>query len=272
MNKNRTIKVMGIVNLTDDSYFCDSRCSGVQAAVARVEALVAEGADIIDIGACSTRPGSLPVGADEEWRRLEPVLLALKERFPDLRISIDTYWASIVEKAYSLIGDFIVNDISAGEDDPMMLPTVGRLGLQYVAMHKRGTPEHMQENTEYDNLLDDIIKYFETFGKKAKKHGICNWILDPGFGFSKTIDQNYNLLSYLSAFKQVVLPGGAPVSVLVGVSRKSMIYKAFDITPEQALPATQVLHLYALQNGADILRVHDVAEAKRTIELFKKLK
>ena len=272
MNKNRTIEVMGIVNLTDDSYFCDSRCSGVQAAVARVEALVAEGADIIDIGACSTRPGSLPVGADEEWRRLEPVLLALKERFPDLRISIDTYWASVVEKAYSLIGDFIVNDISAGEDDPMMLPTVGRLGLQYVAMHKRGTPEHMQENTEYDNLLDDIIKYFESFGKKAEKHGICNWILDPGFGFSKTIDHNYNLLSHLSAFKQVVLPGGAPVPVLVGVSRKSMIYKAFDITPEQALPATQVLHLYALQNGADILRVHDVAEAKRTIELYKKLK
>ena len=272
MNKNRTIKVMGIVNLTDDSYFSDSRCADVKAALERIEAMLEEGADIIDIGACSTRPGSLPVGADEEWRRLEPVLGAVKERFPEIVVSIDTYWASVVEKAYALMGDFIVNDISAGEDDPQMLPTVGRLGLQYIAMHKRGTPEHMQNNTDYDNLLEEILEYFKIFGKKAEKHGICNWILDPGFGFSKTIEQNYNLLKSLADFRQVLLPDGNTVPVLVGVSRKSMIYKRFGITPEESLPATQVLHFHALQNGADILRVHDVAEAKRTIELYQMLK
>ena len=271
MNKNRNIQVMGIVNLTDDSYFSESRCSDVQTAIERVEFLISEGADIIDIGACSTRPGSLPVGEDEEWRRLEPVLYIIKEKYPDIRLSIDTYWASVVEKAYALIGDFIVNDISAGEDDPQMLPTVGRLGLQYVAMHKRGAPEIMQQNTDYNNLLVDVLEYFKIFSQKAQKCGIYNWILDPGFGFSKTIEQNYNLLSQLSVFKQVSKADGAPVPLLVGVSRKSMIYKHFHILPEQSLPATQVLHFYALQNGADILRVHDVAEAKRTIELYKML-
>ncbi len=269
MNKDRDIQVMGIVNLTDDSYYSESRCADVQAAMARIDVLVAEGADIIDIGACSTRPGSLPVGADEEWSRLKPVLVAVKAKYPDLSISIDTYWASVVEKAYDLIGPFIVNDISAGEDDPDMLPVVGRLGLQYVAMHKRGTPEVMQYNVDYDNLIADIIGYFQTFSEKAEKYAICNWILDPGFGFSKTIEQNYNLLRDLSEFKQVVLPDGRQVPILVGVSRKSMIYKYLGISPEEALPSTQVLHLYALQNGADILRVHDVAEAKRTILLYK---
>lgn len=271
MNKDRNIQVMGIVNLTDDSYYSESRCADVQAAMARIDVLVAEGTDIIDIGACSTRPGSLPVGADEEWRRLEPVLKAVKGKYPEIKISVDTYWASVVERTYNLIGPFIVNDISAGEDDHEMLPAVGRLGLQYIAMHKRGTPEVMQYNVDYDNLIADIIGYFQTFSKKAERYGICNWILDPGFGFSKTIEQNYNLLRELSEFKQVVLPDGRPVPILVGVSRKSMIYKYLGISPEEALPSTQVLHLYALQNCADILRVHDVADAKRTILLYKML-
>ena len=271
MNKNRTIEVMGIVNLTDDSYYGDSRCADVQAAMARIAQLVAEGADIIDIGACSTRPGSLPVGADEEWRRLEPVLMAVKEEFPDVRMSIDTYWASVVERAYALIGSFIVNDISAGEDDPEMLPTVGRLGLPYIAMHKRGTPENMQENVSYNDLIGDILNYFKIFSEKASRVGICNWILDPGFGFSKTVEQNYNLLQSILQFKQSLQVDGSPVRILVGISRKSMIYRRFAITPEESLPATQVLHFYALQNGADLLRVHDVAEAKRTIELYRTL-
>ena len=141
MDRNRKISIMGIVNLTDDSYFADSRCADVQAAMDRIATLVDEGADIIDIGACSTRPGSLPVGAEEEWRRLEPVLKAFRENFQNVTLSIDTYWASVVEKAFALVGPFIVNDISAGEADPGMLPTVGRLGLKYVAMHMRGTPE-----------------------------------------------------------------------------------------------------------------------------------
>ena len=253
---------MGIVNLTDDSYFSESRCADVQAALSRIEELLGEGADIIDIGACSTRPGSVPVGADEEWRRLEPVLKAVKERFPGLVISIDTYWASVVEKAYALIGPFIVNDISAGEDDPRMLPTVGRLGLQYIAMHKRGTPENMQSNTNYADVVGEIVEYFGRFAEKAAANGITDWVADPGFGFAKTIEQNYEILRNLSRLNG---------KILVGVSRKSMIYKYLGITPEEALPATQVLHLAALQNGADILRVHDVAEAVRTVRLYRLL-
>lgn len=259
---NRTIQIMGIVNLTDDSYFSESRCADVQAALSRIEELLGEGADIIDIGACSTRPGSVPVGADEEWRRLEPVLKAVKERFPGLVISIDTYWASVVEKAYALIGPFIVNDISAGEDDPRMLPTVGRLGLQYIAMHKRGTPENMQSNTNYADVVGEIVEYFGRFAEKAAANGITDWVADPGFGFAKTIEQNYEILRNLSRLNG---------KILVGVSRKSMIYKYLGITPEEALPATQVLHLAALQNGADILRVHDVAEAVRTVRLYRLL-
>ena len=271
MDKNRIIKVMGIVNLTDDSYFAQSRCADVTAAVARIENMLQQGADIIDLGACSSRPGSKPVGADEEWRRLEPVLRAVKANFPDIPVSIDTCWASVVGKVYETIGPFIVNDISAGEDDPQMLPVVGRLGLQYIAMHKRGVPEVMQNHAIYDNLLEDILGYFKIFNKKAEKHGIHNWILDPGFGFSKTVEQNYNLLKGISQFKQIQKLDHTSVPVLIGLSRKSMIYKRFDISPEEALPATQVLHFYALQNGADILRVHDVDEAKRTIELYKML-
>jgi dihydropteroate synthase len=262
MNKDRNIQIMGIVNLTDDSYFSGSRCVSVQAALERIGTLVSEGADIIDIGACSTRPGSLPVGADEEWRRLEPVLTAVKDNFPDVMISIDTYWASVVERAYGLIGPFIVNDISAGEDDPQMLATVGRLGLQYIAMHKKGTPENMQSNTDYDDLVGEVIEYFDRFAERAASYGITDWVLDPGFGFSKTLEQNYEILRNLSRFNH---------KVLVGVSRKSMIYKYFGISPEESLPATQVLHLVALQNGADILRVHDVAEAVRTVELYRLL-
>jgi dihydropteroate synthase len=139
-------------------------------------------------------------------------------------------------------------------------------------MHKRGTPDVMQENVDYNNLLADILEYFKIFSLKAQKYGIYNWILDPGFGFSKTIEQNYNLLQKLPAFKQIVKADGMPVPVLIGVSRKSMIYKYFGISPEQSLPATQVLHFYALQNGADVLRVHDVVEARRTVELYKMLK
>ena len=159
MSKNRTIQIMGIVNLTDDSYFADSRCVDVTAAIDRIKTLVDEGADIIDLGACSTRPGSNAVGADEEWRRLEPVLKAIRQELSETKISIDTYWASVVEKAYELIGPFIVNDISAGEDDPEMLPTVGRFGLQYVAMHKRGNPQTMAELTQYQDVVSDVLEY-----------------------------------------------------------------------------------------------------------------
>ncbi len=258
---------MGIVNLTDDSYFADSRCPSVPEALALAARHVREGADILDIGACSSRPGSVPVGPDEEWRRLKPALKAVRHEFPSVRISVDTCLASVVENVYDLIGDFIVNDISAGEDDSEMLPTVGRLGLTYIAMHKRGTPQTMQSMTDYEDVTEEVVRYFKEFAAKAEANGIEDWIIDPGFGFAKTLDQNYELLRNLGRLHAV--PGNR--KILVGVSRKSMIYKALGITPGESLPATQTVHLAALQNGADILRVHDVAEAVRTLLLYEKL-
>lgn len=265
MSENRQIDIMGIVNLTDDSYFPDSRCATASESIERILHLCKEGATIIDIGACSTRPGSDPIGVQEEWRRLEPVLTVIKRDFPHLHISVDTYWSEIVRRAYDLIGSFMVNDISAGEDDSLMLQTVGNLGLEYVAMHKRGTPKTMTGLTDYEDVTREVLNYFEDFSLKASDYGIKGWILDPGFGFAKTIDQNYELLRHLDKFKV------SGRKILVGVSRKSMIYRKFDISPEESLPATQVLHLKALQNGADILRVHDVAEAVRTVSLYQML-
>ena len=254
---------MAIVNLTDDSYFAESRCLDVEAALGRISVLLDEGADIIDVGACSTRPGSMPVGEEEEWRRLEPVLKSVRERWPDIQLSIDTYWSSVVRKAYALVGDFIVNDISAGTIDPQMLPTVGDLGLTYVAMHIKGTPETMQAMADYQDVTAELVSYFSEFAMKSEIFGVKSWVLDPGFGFAKTIAQNYELIRNLAEFNRFGRP------VLVGVSRKSMIYKRFNITPEESLPATQVLHMQALINGASILRVHDVAEARRTIDIYR---
>lgn len=271
MDKDRTIQIMGIVNLTDDSYYAASRCADLKGALDRIGVMLSEGADIIDIGACSTRPGALPVGEQEEWRRLEPVLSAIKSHFPGIRISIDTYWSSVVCKAFALIGDFIVNDITAGAADAEMLPTVGRLGLPYIAMHMRGMPENMQECTDYEDVTDEVLEYFRDFACKAESYGIKQWILDPGFGFAKTIEQNYALLRSLSRFKSELSIAGTEPPILIGVSRKSMIYKYLGITPEESLPAAQVLHLASLQSGADILRVHDVAEAVRTVSLYRML-
>ncbi len=267
MNKNRQIDIMGIVNLTDDSYYSASRCASPSQALSLASRLVEEGASVLDFGACSTRPGSDAVGAEEEWRRLEPALKAVSKEFPDVRISVDTYWSDVVRKAYDAIGDFVVNDISAGEDDPEMLSVVGRLGLTYVAMHKRGTPKTMQSMTDYEDVTSDVVNYFTDFSNKAEQAGICDWILDPGFGFAKTLEQNYDLMRGLSRFKSAF----PSQKLLVGVSRKSMVYRLLGITPEESLPATQVLHLHALQNGADILRVHDVAQAAHTISLYRML-
>ncbi len=258
---------MGIVNLTDDSFLDASRCVTPAEAAVLAGVHVAEGATMIDVGACSSRPGSFPVGPEVEWNRLRPALKLIREDYPDVSISVDTCWAEVVVKVHDLIGDFIVNDISAGEDDPLMLGTVGRLGLKYVAMHKRGTPSTMQSMTDYDDVTEDVISYFWEFSVKAEENGIKDWIIDPGFGFAKDVSQNYQLLSGLGRFKEE-FPDNR---LLVGLSRKSMIYKPLGITPEEALPATQVAHAAALMNGADILRVHDTAEAVRTMTLYRKL-
>ena len=226
------------------------------------------GADIIDFGACSTRPGSQPVGADEEWRRLAPVLAEVRTSFPDAEISIDTYFSSVVSKAYDLIGDFIINDISAGEDDPRMLKTAGSLNLPYVAMHKRGTPAEMQKFTDYKDVVSEVAEYFRDFALRAQEAGIRNWILDPGFGFAKTLEQNWELMRGLPKLKAMCGEAGGPQGILAGVSRKSMICRLLDISPDQSLSATQVANLMAIQAGADILRVHDVAETVQTVRMY----
>ena len=271
MDRNRHIDIMGIVNVTDDSFYSSSRCRDAGAAIERIAAMAAEGADIIDLGACSSRPGSSGVGPDEEWRRLEPVLREFRKEFPGLKLSVDTYWSDVVRRTYDLVGDFIVNDISAGEDDPGMLPAVAEMGLVYVAMHKKGGPADMQSKAVYDNVTEEVAEYFNKFSVKAYEAGIKEWILDPGFGFAKTIEQNYQLLNEMRRLKSVAGPGGRPPRILAGLSRKSMAYRFLGIGPEDSLPATQVLHVAALRNGADILRVHDVAEALRTVTLYRAL-
>ena len=277
MDAGRKIEVMGILNLTGDSFHAGSRFLDADGKVdlprlqARAKAMVEAGADILDLGACSSRPGAEIIGPDEEWQRLEPALTTLTEAIPGLRFSVDTTWSAVVEKVHDRFGPFLVNDISSGEEDPAMLPTVGRLGLPYVAMHKRGTPATMQGLTDYPEadglspVTAAVLAYFQDFARKAEQTSIRDWILDPGFGFAKTLEQNYDLLRELDAFRVLERP------ILVGISRKSMIYKKFGITPEEALPATQVLHLAALQKGASILRVHDVGEAVRTVALYREL-
>ena len=281
------IHIMGIVNLNGDSFFSGSRTSGADA-VARARQMWADGADVVDLGACSTRPGSTQPSLEEEWSRLEPALKTLsytkaassvyepwETALPYTKpapsvyepwISIDTYRAEIVRRTYDTIGPFLVNDISAGEMDPEMLSTVGRLGLSYVAMHMRGTPETMQSLTDYDDVVAEVIRYFKEFSKKAADAGIREWILDPGFGFAKTVEQNYELLNRLSEVTEAF-----PQEILVGLSRKSMIYKLLGITPEEAMPATQVLDFAALERGATWLRVHDVVPAVHTARLFSAL-
>ena len=265
------IRIMGILNLNEDSFYAASRTKAGEVAV-RAQKLFEEGADVIDLGACSTRPGSTQPDVEEEWARLEPALKELKIEGYSLpggsvslrsTISIDTFRAEIVQRVYDAIGPFLVNDISAGHLDPRMLETVGRLGLPYVAMHMRGTPENMQQLTDYTDIVKDIEQYFREFAVQAQEAGIREWILDPGFGFAKTIEQNYELMRRMGELKEAF-----PQEILVGVSRKSMAYKVLGITPEEAMPATQVLNFAALERGATWLRVHDVAPAVQTAKLY----
>lgn len=236
--------IMGIINLTPDSFFPDSRCS-VQDAAARIARMLDDGADIIDIGAISTRPGAGDVGTEEEWRRLSPVLPMLE----GVRFSVDTTSAEIVRRVFREAGPFIVNDISAGEDDPEMLPAVAGLGLEYVAMHKRGNPRTMDSLCSYPRgVVAELAGYFQNFADRAEALGIRNWVLDPGFGFAKTEEQNLELLERLGEFKILGRP------ILVGIADKRFTHGD-----------TEKYHRIALQNGADILRVHDVAAAKKLV-------
>lgn len=263
---DRNIKVMGIVNLTPDSYFAPSRAASTQAFLHRVESLLDERADIIDVGAVSTRPGAAPVTVEEEWGRIAAALDAFAKAFPRTALSVDTTSAEIVSRCCEVLGrGIVVNDISAGEDDERMLGLVGRLGLRYVAMHKRGNPRSMQSLCDYDDVTEDVLRYFEDFGRRAAAEGVEDWILDPGFGFAKSVEQNYELLRSLDRFE------ATGRELLIGISRKSFIYKPLGLGPEDVLDQTQALHLEALRLGADILRVHDVASACRTMKIYRML-
>ena len=261
----RVVKIMGIVNITPDSFYSGSRNMTpdgkilIDRVVERVADMIEKGAGYIDVGACSTRPGSESVDAENEWKRLKAVLRPIREAVPQgVKISIDTFRRDIIARTLDEIGEVTVNDISAGEDDPMMLGEVAANSLEYIAMHKKGIPSDMQSKCDYGNgVTAAVMDYFREFALKADRLGIRNWILDPGFGFAKTVEQNYELLDHLAEFQAFGRP------ILVGISRKSMIYKPLGLTPEApaVLERTTELHRRAIAAGASILRVHDVAEA-----------
>ena len=277
--------VMGILNINNESFYSRSRHTALEDVDATLCKMVEDGADIIDIGACSTRPGSTPVSLEQEWEYLKEPLELIAGKFlhsgehrelsgRKVQISIDTFRSEIVRRAYGLLGDFIVNDISAGEDDPLMLSTVGELGLPYIAMHKRGTPSTMQQMTDYpQGIVNAVVEYFREFEQRAAKYGIKEYVMDPGFGFAKNLEQNYLLFKAMPQLvDEIEEYAGKKRKLLVGISRKGMIWKPLGITPDEALCGTAALNLQALLLGADILRVHDVAEARQCIKLWELLR
>ena len=276
-----TPQVMGILNINNESFFQGSRHTALEEVDATFGNMIAQGADIIDIGACSTRPGSTPVTMEQEWKYLQGPLELIKEKYVEgeelsgrkIQISLDTFRSEIVRRAYDILGNFIVNDISAGEDDPCMLSTVGELKLPYIAMHKRGTPDTMQQMCSYPNgVVNEVAQYFVEFEERAAKYGITEYIMDPGFGFAKDLEQNYELFNGISQLVEKVGEGtGKRRQILVGISRKGMIWKPLGITPNDALCGTVALNLQALLKGADIIRVHDVAQARQCVKLWELL-
>ena len=259
-----TPKVMGVLNVTPDSFFDGGKFKNDKSFLSQAEKLIGEGADFIDIGAYSSRPGADFVSEKEEINRLIPIVNLIHNSFPETPISIDSFRSEVIKKSIQA-GGAIVNDISAGQLDPMMFETVGKLGVPYIMMHMKGTPQTMQQMTTYSDLIKDIYYYFSERINLAKKHQINDLIIDLGFGFSKTLEQNFKLLNSLDFYTNLNLP------LLVGVSRKSMIYKTLDTNPENALNGTSALNMVALNKGAKILRVHDVKEAIECIKLHEAL-
>lgn len=260
-------QVMAIVNVTNDSFYDGNRFDGYDTIAARVEQVIEEGATIIDIGGYSSRPNAEVISVEEEWSRVKMGLLVLRKLSVDIAISIDTFRSEVAQRAVEEFGELIINDISAGEADDRILEVVSRYKLPYVAMHMRGTPQTMQNLTDYpEGVVDGVCDYFRQRIAELSERGVDNLILDPGFGFAKSVEQNYELLAALHRLCELGYP------VLVGVSRKSMIYKVLDTTPAEALNGTTALHWEALRQGATILRVHDVKEACETIKLFEQYK
>ncbi len=253
--------VMGILNLTPDSFYDGDFYNTPEKISKRINQMMNEGAQIIDIGAYSSRPGAKNISEKDELKRLIPVLELVIKDFPNAIVSVDTFRSGIAEIVVTNFGVSMINDISGGSLDKNMFNTIAKLNVPYVLMHMRGTPQTMQNFTNYRNIIDEILDYFVRKTNSLKKLGVKDIIIDPGFGFSKTLEQNYELLNNLKSLKILNLP------VLVGISRKSMIYKLLNIKPEEALNGTSVHNTIALQKGADILRVHDVKEAVETIKL-----
>lgn len=258
-----TPKVMGILNITPDSFYAQSRTTPAEV-LRKAEQMLEEGATFVDIGGYSSRPNPQEVSPQEELQRVVPVVKALVKHFPDIRISVDTFRAEVARESLEA-GACIINDISAGQIDPAIWEVVAHYQVPYIAMHMRGTPQTKQTYTEYDKLTKDILYYFSQIKDKARQLRINDLIVDPGFGFSKTLAQNYELMQQLALFKALECP------ILVGISRKSMIYKLLDTTPEEALNGTTVLNTFALLHGADILRVHDVKEAVECVKIVGEL-
>lgn len=258
-------KIMGILNATPDSFFAGSRSQNLNSALKRIEQLLEEGADFIDIGGMSTRPGSVEISESEELERVLPVVESAIKEFPDVLISIDTYRAKIAKDTVEA-GAVLVNDISAGKMDENLLETVVELQVPYILMHMQGTPKNMQQNPVYENVTLEVNQFLSEKIKELKELGINDIILDPGFGFGKTVEHNYEL------FRNMELIGFDSYPLLVGISRKSMITRFLNVSADDALNGTTVLNTIALEKGAKILRVHDVKEAKETLKIWENIK
>ncbi len=256
---------MGVINVTPDSFYDGGTTTVTTEILFQANRMMERGATFLDVGGSSSRPGADEVSEEEEIRRVIPAVKAILKEYPKALISVDTFRSNVAMAAADE-GAVMINDISGGQLDPKMLSTVGKLKLPYVMMHMRGTPQNMQSLTDYDHLIKDILFYFSERIQLAKEAGINDIIVDPGFGFSKTREQNFELLNHLELFKSLDCP------ILAGISRKSMIYKTLDITPEEALNGTTALHSIALLKGASILRVHDIRESVECIELVENLK
>ena len=259
-----TPKVMGILNITPDSFFDGGKYKDESTILNQVDTMLKDGATFIDVGGCSSRPGANNVSENEELNRIVPVIQLVLKHLPETLISVDTFRSEVAKKSIEA-GASLINDISAGKLDQNMLSTIGKLGVPYIMMHMKGNPKTMQQQTDYKDLVRDVISYFAERSAVAHTKKINDIIIDPGFGFAKTTAQNYELLNHLELLKMLDKP------ILAGVSRKSMIYKTLKTSSEKALNGTTALHMVALQNGAKMLRVHDVKEAMECVTLYNQL-
>ncbi len=272
LNINGTLRtfdkpqIMGILNLTPDSFFDGGKyidnCDAIRS---RIDKMLADGANIIDLGAYSTRPGADDVSEDEEWRRLEPALKILSNHYPNTIVSVDTFRARVAQQCVESGVVGIINDISAGTLDENMFATVAQLHVPYILMHIQGKPKNMQDSPTYDDITTDVIKFLSEKVLELHRLGVADIIIDPGFGFGKTVQHNYTLLKNLNNLTIFDMP------ILVGISRKSMIYKLLGTTPQESLNGTSILNTISLMNGASILRVHDVKEAAECVKIVEQL-